>query len=140
MKAKIIWKQRMSFDGTADSGFTVPLGTHAAVGGDEDGFLPMELFLVALGGCTGMDVISILSKKRQQVTGFEIRIDAERATEHPKVFTKIVLEYIIKGRGIEKEAVERAVDLSTTRYCPAQAMLGKVVPIDQKITIIEENS
>lgn len=135
MKAKVVWKQKMSFDGTADTGFIVPLGASPEVGGDCDGFRPVELLAVGLAGCTAMDVISILQKKKQDVKSFEVRVHADRAEQHPKVFTNILLEYILIGNNIDREAVERAVELSTEKYCPAHAMLGKVVPIELKITI-----
>lgn len=135
MEAKVVWKQKMSFDGTADTGFIVPLGASPTVGGDNDGFRPVELLAVGLAGCTAMDVISILQKKKQAVNSFEVRVQVDRAEQHPKVFTHIVLEYIFTGDEISREAVERAVELSTEKYCPAHAMLGKVVPIDTKITI-----
>ncbi len=135
MDAKVTWKGRLSFTGTADTGFTVPLGAEPQVGGDNDGFRPMELFLVGLAGCTAMDVISILQKKRQDVTGFEVAVHAERTMEHPRVFTDIVIEYIISGHNLDPDAVERAVELSETKYCPGQAMLSKAVPISHKITI-----
>ncbi len=135
MDAKVTWKGRLSFSGTADTGFTLPLGAEPQVGGDNDGFRPMELFLVGLAGCTAMDVISILQKKRQDVTNFEVVVHAERTMEHPRVFTDILIEYIISGHNIDPDAVERAVELSETKYCPGQAMLSKAVPISRKITI-----
>jgi putative redox protein len=138
MDATVSWKQRMSFEGKTDSGFTIPLGTVPAVGGDDDGPRPMELFLVGLGGCTGMDVISILSKKKQEVTFFDVKIHAERADEHPKVFTSIEVEYIVRGKNINRAAVERAVQLSADKYCPAQAMLSQIAPLTTKITILDE--
>ncbi len=137
MDAKATWKHGLSFEGWASSGFTVNLGAALDVGGENDGFRPMELLLVGLAGCTAMDVISILEKKRQQVTGFEVRAHAERANEHPKVFTEITLEYVVTGHNIDPEAVKRAVELSETKYCSAQAMLGKVANIQHKITILE---
>lgn len=127
----------MSFTGTADSGFDVPLGAAAAVGGDDDGFRPLELMLVSLAGCTGMDVLSILRKKRQDITGFNVRVDAERSDEHPKVFTSITVYYNVRGHEVDPKAVERAIELSETRYCPAQAMLVQAVPIHHEY-IIEE--
>jgi len=135
MDAKVIWKNRMSFDGTSDSGFTVPLGTTPEVGGDDDGFRPLELLAVGLAGCTAMDVVSILTKKRQELTGFEVRVHADRQDEHPKVFTHLTIEYVLSGNDLSREAVERAVQLSADKYCPAQAMFAKIVPIDLKITI-----
>ncbi|WP_322506834.1 OsmC family protein [Anaerolinea sp.] len=137
MDAKATWKHGLSFEGWATSGFTVNLGAAPEVGGENDGFRPMELLLVGLAGCTAMDVISILEKKRQQVTGFEVRAHAERANEHPKVFTEITLEYIVTGHNIDPEAVKRAVELSENKYCSAQAMLGKTANIQHKITILE---
>ncbi|MBN1373531.1 MAG: OsmC family protein [Anaerolineaceae bacterium] len=137
MDAKAIWKQGMSFDGTADSGFTIRMGASAEFGGADDGMRPMELVLVGLAGCTAMDVISILQKKRQEVTGFEVRAHADRATDHPKVFTHVVLEFVVTGKNIDRAAVERAVELSETKYCSAQAMLSKAVEIEHKITLVE---
>jgi putative redox protein len=130
----------MSFSGTADSGFSVPLGTDPSVGGDNDGFRPMELLVLSLAGCTAMDVISILRKKRQDVTGFEVKVDAARAGEHPKVVTAFAVRYIVRGRNIDPRAVERAIELSQTTYCPAQAMLSKAAPITLAYEIIEEGS
>ena len=125
----------MSFEGSSDSGFTVPLGTSPEVGGDDDGFRPLELLAVGLAGCTAMDVVSILSKKRQELTSFEVRVHADRQDEHPKVFTHLTIEYVLSGNDLSREAVERAVQLSADKYCPAQAMFAKIVPIDLKITI-----
>ena len=135
MDANVTWNKGMSFEGTADSGFKVDLGTGQQFGGDDDGFRPLELMLVSLGGCTGMDVISILQKKRQEVTSFEVRVHAERAADHPKVFTSITVEYILSGINLDPDAVDRAVELSSTKYCPAQAMLAQAVPITHKVTI-----
>lgn len=135
MNAKVIWKKRMSFEGRAQSGFTLPLGTEPSVGGDNDGFRPLELFAIGLAGCTAMDVISILQKKKQHVDTFEVNVHANRASEHPKVFTHIAIEYLLTGKKIDRKAVERAVELSETKYCPAQAMIGKITPIELTITI-----
>ena len=125
----------MSFTGSAESGFTIPLGTSPDVGGDNDGLRPMELLAIGLAGCTAMDVISILQKKKQEVTGFEVQVHADRAEEQPHVFTKIIIEYLVSGRKVERAAVERAVQLSAEKYCPAQAMFSKVVPIELKISL-----
>jgi len=138
MQATVTWDRGLTFSGSADTGFDVPLGAERSVGGDEDGFRPLELMLVSLGGCTAMDVMSILTKKRQDVTGFHVQVDAERAEEHPRVFTAITVRYTVRGRNIDPAAVERAIELSETRYCPAQAMLVKAVPIQHVYTIEEE--
>ena len=137
MDAKVTWRAGLSFTGTTGSGFEIPLGVSQADGGADDGARPLELFLVGLAGCTGMDVISILGKKKQDVTAFEVRAHAERATEHPKVFTHIVVEYVITGRHVERAAAERAVELSVTKYCPANDMLKRAVSIETKITLRE---
>lgn len=137
MDAKVSWKEGLTFVGTADSGFQVPLGGDPAVGGADDGFRPMELLAVGLAGCTAMDVISILSKKRQEVTAFEVQVHAQRASEHPKVFTGAVIEYFVTGRNLDEAAVLRAIELSATRYCPAQAMFSKLMPIELKYHIFE---
>jgi putative redox protein len=138
LDAKVTWNGRMSFTGTADTGFSVPLGAEAAVGGDEDGFRPMELILTGLAGCTAMDVVSILQKKRQEVTAFNVRVHTERAEEHPKVVTSAVLEYQVSGHVLDEAAILRAIELSATRYCPAQAMFRSVFPMTLKYTIFED--
>jgi putative redox protein len=137
MDAKVVWKSGLVFEGSSDSGHIVPLDGFAAVGGEGKGFRPLELMAVSLAGCTAMDVISILQKMKQDVTNFEVKVKADRAEEHPKVFTNIVLEYVVTGKNIDQAAVEKAVNLSETRYCPSQAMLRNAVPIKNTITIIE---
>ncbi len=137
MDAQVKWRKEMSFDGTTDSGFHVPLDSvHDA---EHKNAGPLELVLLGMAGCTAMDVISILQKKRQTVTDFEVRAHAERAAEHPKVFTFVTVEYIITGHNLELAAAERAVELSTTKYCPAINMLNKAADIQTKITLIEAN-
>lgn len=137
MNAYVTLKEGMSFEGSADSGFTVSLGASQAVGGADDGFRPMELIAIGLAGCTGMDVISILRKKREDVTGFKVEVSTERADEHPRIFTNIHLHYTIEGQAIKRASVERAIELSENRYCPAQAMLEKAAPITHSYDIKE---
>ncbi len=137
MGAKVTWKSGFSFTATADSGFELPLGVSSEAGGADDGFRPMELLLVGLAGCTAMDVISILEKKRQQVTSFEVKTQGQRAADHPRIFTDIEIEYIVTGHNIDPAAVQRAVELSESKYCSAQAMLSKAARITNKITILE---
>jgi putative redox protein len=137
MKAAVTWDHGLTFEGTADTGFTVNMGGSKAVGGNDDGFRPMELILTGLIGCTAMDVISILRKKRQDVTDFRVTADAEQAGGHPHVFTSIHIHYIVEGHNVDPKAVERAMELSETRYCPAQAMLSETVPIELTYEIIE---
>ncbi|HVP19692.1 MAG TPA: OsmC family protein [Spirochaetia bacterium] len=138
MDATAVWKSGMSFTGTAfTSNFSVPLGASPKVGGANDGFRPLELVLVGLAACTAMDVISILGKKRQQVTAFEVKAHGDQAEEHPRAFTKFVVEYIVTGKGIDRDAVERAVELSQTKYCSVTATLRNTGPIETKITLKE---
>ncbi|MCP4357010.1 MAG: OsmC family protein [Chloroflexi bacterium] len=137
MKAAVTWDHGLTFTGTADSDFSVNLGGSPAVGGDDDGFRPMELILTGLIGCTAMDVISILQKKRQNVTGFRVTAETEQANTYPKVFTHIHIHYIVEGHNVNPKAVERAMDLSETRYCPAQAMLTAAVDMKLTYEIIE---
>jgi len=122
MDAKITWKNGLAFTGVADSNIEVPLDT---------------TILMGLGGCMAMDVISILAKKRQEVTSFEIQLHADRATEHPKVFTDITIECVVKGKGLDPAAVERAVELSENKYCPAMAMLRKAANISTSFRVEE---
>jgi putative redox protein len=126
----------MAFTGSSDSGYLIPLDAKKAAGGHEMGFQPMQLFAIGLVGCTAMDVISILKKTRQEVTDFEVSAQIARPDEHPRVFTKILIEYKVTGIDLDRAAVERAVELSETRYCPGQAMLEKVAEINHKITLI----
>ena len=104
----------------------------------ETGPRPMDLLLIGLAGCTSMDVISILQKKRQSFTDLQVKVTAERAEEHPKVYTQIHLEYIVQGKGVDPKAVERAIELSQTKYCPASAMLEKAAQITTSYRIVEE--
>jgi putative redox protein len=127
----------MRFDAEAGSGHHVTLDAAEHGGGQNTGFRPMELLLVGLGGCTGMDVISILRKKRQQVTGYAVHVSGIRAEENPMVFVEITVEHIITGYHIQSEAVARAIQLSEERYCGAGAMLGKVAHLTHTFRIVE---
>jgi putative redox protein len=137
LKAKAIWENDMAFTGSTDGRFTVRMDASEEVGGHDSGFRPTDLLVIGLAGCTGMDVISILKKKRQEVTSFQVLVNAQKAEEHPKVFTQIQIEYVVTGKNVDPLAVERAVELSETRYCPSIAMLGKTAEITHKITINE---
>ena len=140
MDARVVWKEGLSFTGSADSGFELPLGASPKVGGEDDGFRPMELMALSLAGCTAMDVISIMSKKRQEVTAFQVAVEAQRAEEHPKVFTRAVIRYEFTGRDLQEAAVRRSLELSSQRYCPAQSMLSKIIPIQLDYRIFEGDS
>jgi putative redox protein len=136
--ATATWRGDMHFTATTDTGFVLTLDADPSVGGQEMGFRPLELMLVSLAGCTGMDVISILKKKRQEVTGFEVRVTADQATEFPKVYTDIEITYVVRGHNIDPKAVERSIELSQNKYCPASAMLSKAATIRTRYEIVEE--
>jgi putative redox protein len=127
----------MRFDVEAGSGHHVTLDAAEHAGGQNAGFRPLEMLLVGLAGCTGMDVIGILRKKRQQVTGYEVHVQGVRAEEHPMVFVEITVEHIVTGYNVQPEAVARAIELSRTRYCGAGAMLGKVAHLTHTFRIME---
>jgi putative redox protein len=137
MTATVTLETGMRFDAEAGSGHHVTLDAAEDGGGQNAGFRPMELLLIGLGGCTGMDVISILRKKRQQVTGYEVHVSGIRAEHHPMVFVEITVEHIVTGHHIQQEAVERAIQLSEERYCGAGAMLGKVAHLTHTFRIVE---
>jgi putative redox protein len=137
MDSKVVWKQGLSFTGSANTGFAVPLGADPGVGGANDGFRPLELMAVSLAGCTAMDVASILRKKQQDLTALEVTVHADQAAEHPMVFTRAVITYLVTGHSIDEAAVVRAIELSATKYCPAQAMLGQIFPMELNYEIYE---
>ena len=139
MDAKVTWLERMTFTGVSQSGHAITMDTTTDVGGDDSAVRPIELMALGLGGCTAMDVISILRKKRQEVTSFDVHVHTDRATEHPKVFTRAVITYELHGRSLDESAVLRAIELSATKYCPAHAMLSKAFPIEMRYQIFEEN-
>ena len=136
MTVKVKWEGRgLEFDGTASGDMHVKL----ASGLDEgvSGFRPMEMMGVGLTGCTAMDVLSILKKKRQDVVDFEVLVHTRSAQEHPHVWEWVQIEYVVSGRGIDSKAVERAMQLSSEKYCPAQNMINKAVDIELIYRIVE---
>ena len=137
MDATITLRDGMHFVAVPPSGMVVHIDSQPETG-ERQGASPMELLLISLGGCTGMDVISILRKKRQNVTGVELRLHGDRATDHPKVFTAFTIEYVVRGVDIDAAAVARAVELSVENYCSVHAMLHKAAEIQTVITIIQE--
>lgn len=138
MKATVQWKENMIFVGVPDSGFEVQMDADSSFGGTNRGVRPMEMIALGLAGCTGMDVMSILGKKRQQVTHFEIRVNAPRSAEHPKVFTSARITYIVVGKNVDEAAVLRSIELSMTKYCPVQVMLAQAIPMELHYEIYEE--
>ncbi len=139
VEAEVTWVDGLLFVGRTPSEKALVIDGRKEVGGSELGPTPMELVLIALAGCTAMDVISILKKQRQKVTSFQVKVRAERAQEHPKVYTEFHLEYIVKGQGISEESLQRAIQLSHEKYCSVGAMLEKAAPIYSSYTIVEES-
>src|SRR6516162_2248586 len=137
MTAFVKLETGMQFDAESGSGHHITLDAAEHGGGHNAGARPMELLLMGLGGCTGMDVISILRKKREPVTGYEVHVSGIRAEEHPMVFVEITVEHVVTGHHIQPEAVARAIQLSEERYCGAGAMLGKVAHLTHTFRIIE---
>jgi putative redox protein len=137
MDAKVTWKGKMAFTGTAHEGFDIPIDTRVESGGDGSGTSPMELVLIGLAGCTAMDVIDIMRKKKQDVTACEVRVHGDRADDYPRVFNHITVEYVLTGHNLDLAAANRSVELSVTRYCSVQAMLSKTAQIERKITLLE---
>ncbi|MDA3268944.1 OsmC family protein [Pseudomonas aeruginosa] len=125
MKARIQWAGEAMFLGESGSGHVVVMDGPPDHGGRSLGVRPMEMVLIGLGGCTNFDVVSILKKARQPVESCEAFLEAERADEEPKVFTKIHVHFVVKGRGLKEAQVKRAVELSAEKYCSASIMLGR---------------
>ena len=139
MEVFLNWKGGMSFEGAGDSGHLQKMDSDTSVGGEDSAARPMEFIALGLAGCTGMDVISILQKKKQPVTHFQVQIHAQRANEHPKVITGAVIEYLVTGRNVDEAALLRAIELSAEKYCPAQAMLSKAFPMQLVYKIFDED-
>jgi putative redox protein len=129
----------MRFVGQADSGHAVVMDTAAPHGGLDSAARPSELLLIGLAGCTGMDVVSILRKKRQPVTGLELVVQAEHAPDHPKRFTAMKVEYRVRGKGVNPEAVRRAIELSELTYCSVGSTLREPVSIASSFVVLPED-
>ncbi len=138
MKSRIKLVENMQFVGTADSGHAVIMDAPPSVGGNNSGAKPSELLLMGLGGCSGMDVVSILRKKKQDVTNFEMNVDGETAESHPRSFIGIHIEYVITGRNISDDAVKRAIDLSIDKYCMVGNTINKNAKITYSYRVIQE--
>lgn len=137
MKAKIKWVEDMMFMGQSGSGHAVVMDGPPDLGGKNMGIRPMEMMLMGLGGCTSFDVMLILQRSRQEVTDCVAELSAERAETDPKVFTKIHIHFVISGKNIKEKMVQRAVELSATKYCSASIMLAQTVEITHDYEIVE---
>ena len=137
-KVSVSWVNGMEFSTHTDSGHTGVLDAGVKAGGQNHGPSPMELLLLGMAGCTGIDVIDILKKKRLTVTGLEVRVEGTRAETHPMVYTCIDVVYTVRGKDIPARAVEQAIHLSENKYCSAGVMLGKTAKINTRYEIVAD--
>lgn len=127
---------KVHLEATNEQGIVVHMDGSPEIGGEDLGARPMQLILMALGGCTSMDMLSMLAKMREDVTSYKVTVNAERATEHPMVFTKIHVHYILAGK-LKKENVEKAINLSMDKYCSVTHMLNKTATITHSFEILK---
>jgi putative redox protein len=137
-RAKVKYTGGLQFVGQADSGHAIVMDGDADVGGNNTGLRPMELLLIGVGGCSGMDVVSILKKKREKVTGVEINVNGKKAEAYPQKFTDIDIEFVVRGKNLSEEAVKRAVQLSMDKYCSVKATLEGTAQITFRYNIVED--
>ena len=138
MKATVNWLDHMSFVGESGSGHSVVMDGAPDVGGRNMGVRPMEMVLLGLGGCTAFDMVLILQRQRQAISDCQVEIEAERATEVPKVFTRIHVHYVVKGKALDPRKVERAVNMTAEKYCSVSIMLSASVELSHDFEIIDE--
>ncbi|OOG62631.1 hypothetical protein BLJAPNOD_06015 [Ensifer sp. M14] len=140
MKARIKWVEERTFVGESGSGHKIVLGTASGPEGRTPGPSPMELMLIGAGGCSAYDVVHILEKGREPVEDCSVELDADRAEEDPRVFTRIHMHFVVKGRGLSEKKVERAVALSLEKYCSASAMLAKSATITHDFVVVDTSA
>ncbi len=138
MKARVEWKDEASFLAESGSGHTVLMDGPPEAGGKNSGPRPMEMLLMGTGGCAAFDVVMILKKSRQEISDCVVEIEAERATQEPKVFTRIHFHFILTGKTLNSAHVERAIKLSAEKYCSASIMLAKTAQLTHDFDIVEE--
>lgn len=137
MKARVKWVEHASFLGETESNHAVLMDGPSTAGGRNLGPRPMEMLLIGTGGCTAFDVVSILKKSRQAISDCYVELTAERAETEPKVFTKIHMHFVVKGKDIKPEAVEKAIKLSAEKYCSASIMLGQTAAITHDFEVVQ---
>ena len=137
MKSRVKWVEQVSFLGETESGHAVLMDGSPSAGGRNLGPRPMEMLLIGAGGCTSFDVITILKKSRQAVSDCYVELEAERAETDPKVFTKIHMHFVVTGKDIKPEVVEKAIRLSAEKYCSASIMLGQTAQITHDFEVIQ---
>jgi putative redox protein len=136
---RVKWNGKRRFVAWDEAGHSVVMDARAEYHGDGSGVRPVELVLYALAGCTGMDVISILEKKRQRVTDFELEIvGTQRTDRFPKIYEHIEVTYVVTGIGVKEEAVARAIELSEEKYCSVKGMLGEQVTVTTSFRVVED--
>ena len=136
MKARVKWVEGMAFMGESESGHAMVMDGAPDIGGRNLGPRPMEMLLLGAGGCTSIDVVMILQKSRQDVTDCQVELTAERAGDHPKVFTTIHVHFVVTGRNLKPESVERAINLSAEQYCSATIILAKTAQVTHDYEIV----
>ncbi|MCA8881540.1 MAG: OsmC family protein [Rhodobacteraceae bacterium] len=139
MKARVKWVEDRTFVGESGSGHKLVFGTSYGPDGRTPGPSPMELVLIGTAGCSAYDVVHILQKGRQSVEECQVEVEADRATDDPKVFTRIHLHFVVKGRGLARAKVERAISLSVEKYCSASAMLAKTATITYDFEAVDSD-
>lgn len=137
MKARVKWIEDRTFVGATESGHKVVFGTASGPDGIKPGPSPMELVLIGAGGCSAYDVVHILEKGREAVEDCVVEMDADRAETEPKVFTRIHMHFIVKGRALSEAKVKRAIDLSIEKYCSATAMLAKTATVTHDFEVVD---
>lgn len=137
MKARIKWVEGRTFVGESGSGHKLVLGTAHGENGKTPGPSPMELLLIGTGGCSAIDVVHILEKGREAVEDCVVELDSDRAETDPKVFTRIHMHFIVKGRGLSHDKVKRAVQLSAEKYCSASIMMGKTAKVTHDFEVVD---
>jgi putative redox protein len=137
MKARIKWVEDRTFIGESGTGHKIVFGTAFGPEGRSPGPSPMELVLIGLGGCSGYDVVHILEKGREAVEDVTVELEAERAQQDPKVFTRVHMHFVVKGRGLVAAKVDRAIALSVEKYCSASAMIAKTATITRDFEVVD---
>jgi putative redox protein len=137
-KAKVTYTEGLQFVAQAESGPAIVMDGDAKFGGGNTGPRPMELLLMGVGGCSGMDVVSILRKKKENLTGLELNVSGAKAKEYPQKFTDIEIEFVVKGKNLSESAVKRAIELSMDKYCSVKATLEGSAKITYRYKIVEE--
>jgi len=137
MNISVNWVDGMLMVGKSHSGHSITMDGPPEIGGDNLGVRPMEMLLLCVAGCTMIDVVTTLKKMRQELTHCETKVNAERADDHPKVFTDIHIQFLVKGNDLDSKKVEKAITLSAEKYCSASIMLGKTASISHDFEILE---